>query len=160
METCAAHGLSSLCSVQRSAIMIVESMEQHILERIRREFQDADQNCVVELLASYSGPESDRVRWDILELSKGNLEKVREYVKTAQTDYRDILYWAEYYENDSMLRGRDAKRVVSWPAGERKRNERLFAVTAYDSSRTAFASRLWVLSSICFFSATFPNQRT
>jgi hypothetical protein len=115
---------------------------------------------VVELLASYSGPESDWVRWDILELSKGNLDKVREYVKAAQTDYRDILYWAEYYENDSMLRGRGAKRVVSWPVGERKRNDRLFAVMAYDSSRTAFASRLWVLLSVCFSFATFPNQRT
>ena len=87
-------------------------MEQRILERIRREFQGADQNCVVELLASYSGPESDRVRWDILELSKGNLEKVRECVKTAQTDYRDILYWAEYYTNDPLLLGRDPKQMV------------------------------------------------
>jgi hypothetical protein len=87
-------------------------MEQRILERIRREFQRADQNCVLELLASYSGPEGDRVRWDILELSKGELKKVGEYVKAAQTDYRDVLYWAEYYENDPMLRDRDPKRMV------------------------------------------------
>jgi len=87
-------------------------MEQRILERIRREFQGADQNCVLELLASYSGPEDDRVRWDILELSKGELKKVGEYVKAAQTDYRDVLYWAEYYENDPMLRDRDPKRMV------------------------------------------------
>jgi hypothetical protein len=92
--------------------MIVESMEKRILERIRREFQGADQNSVVELLASYSGPESDRVSWDILELSKGKLEKIAEYVKTAQTDYRDVLYWAEYYKDDPMLRGRDPKQMV------------------------------------------------
>jgi hypothetical protein len=30
----------------------------------------------------------------------------------AWSDYRDILYWAEYYENDSMLRGRDPKQLV------------------------------------------------
>ncbi len=30
----------------------------------------------------------------------------------AQTDYRDILYWAEYYENDPLLRGRDPKQMV------------------------------------------------
>jgi hypothetical protein len=88
-------------------------MEQRILERIRREFQNADQNCVVELLASYSGPEGDRVRWDILELSQGELEKIGEYVKAAQTDYRDILYWAEYYKNDPLLRGRDPKQMVN-----------------------------------------------
>ena len=79
-------------------------MEQRILERTRREFQGADQNYVVELLASYSGPESDRVRWDILELSKGELEKIGQFVKTAQIDYRDILYWAEYYKNDAWSR--------------------------------------------------------
>jgi hypothetical protein len=87
-------------------------MEQHILERIRRQFQGEDQNRVLELLASYSGPESDRVRWDILELSEGKLEKIGEYVKTAQTDYRDILYWAEYYKNDPLLRGRDPKQIA------------------------------------------------
>src|SRR5437660_4629841 len=92
--------------------LIVEGMEERILERIRREFQGADQNCVVDLLASYSGPESDRVRWNILELSKGKLEKIGAYVKAARTDYRDILYWAEYYENNPMLRDRDSKQMV------------------------------------------------
>jgi len=87
-------------------------MEQRIIERIGREFQGPDQNRVLELLASYSGAESDRVRWDILELSKGRLEKIGEYLKAAQTDYRDILYWAEYYENDPMLRDRDPKQMV------------------------------------------------
>ena len=92
--------------------MIVESMEQRTLERIRQEFQKRDQDGVIELLASYSGPESDRVRWGILEVSKSELGKIGEYVKAAQSDYRDILYWAEYYKNDPLLRGRDPKQVV------------------------------------------------
>jgi hypothetical protein len=87
-------------------------MEQRTLNRIRQEFQEPDQDGVVELLASYSGPESDRVRWDILELSKGELGKIGEYVKAALTDYRDILYWAEYYKNDPLLHGRDPKKIV------------------------------------------------
>jgi hypothetical protein len=95
-----------------ATVMIVESMEQRTLERIRQEFQEPDQDGIIELLASYSGPESDRVRWDILELSKGELGKIGEYVKAAQSDYRDILYWAEYYKNDPLLRGRDPKQVV------------------------------------------------
>jgi hypothetical protein len=93
-------------------VMIVESMEQRTLERIRQEYQERDQDGVIELLASYSGPESDRVRWDILELSKGELGKIGEYVKAAQSDYRDILYWAEYYKDDPLLRARDPKQVV------------------------------------------------
>jgi len=50
------------------------------------------------------------VTWDIL--SKGSLENIQRFTKAAQIDYRDILYWAEYYENDSMLRGRDPKQFV------------------------------------------------
>jgi hypothetical protein len=87
-------------------------MEQRIIERIGREFEGPDQNRVLELLASYSGAESDRVRWDILELSKGKLDKIGEYLKAAQIDYRDVLYWAEYYQNDPMLRDRDPKQMV------------------------------------------------
>ena len=88
-------------------------MEQRILERVSREFQDSDRDAVIQLLESYVGPESDRVRWDILELSKGGLGKVRDYMKAAQTDYRDVLYWAEYYKDDPMLRGRDPKQMVN-----------------------------------------------
>jgi hypothetical protein len=87
-------------------------MEQRILERVSREFQGADRDTVVQLLESYAGPETDRVRWDILELSKGGVGKVRDYTNAAQTDYRDILYWAEYYKDDPMLRGRDPKKMV------------------------------------------------
>lgn len=87
-------------------------MEHRTLDRIRQEFQEPDQDGVIELLTRYSGPESDRVRWDILELSKGELGKVAEYVKAAQSDYRDILYWAEYYKSDPLLQDRDPKRIV------------------------------------------------
>jgi len=87
-------------------------MEQRIFERISREFKDSDRDTVVQLLESYVGPESDRVRWDILELSEGDVGKVRNYIKAAQTDYRDILYWAEYYKDDPMLRSRDPKKMV------------------------------------------------
>ena len=27
-------------------------------------------------------------------------------------DYRDVLYWAEYYTNDPLLRRRDPKQMV------------------------------------------------
>jgi hypothetical protein len=47
-----------------------------------------------------------------LELSKGKLDKIGEYLKATQIDYRDVLYWAEYYQNDPMLRDRDPKQMV------------------------------------------------
>ncbi|HEX7951659.1 MAG TPA: hypothetical protein VF523_01155 [Burkholderiales bacterium] len=49
---------------------------------------------------------------DILQLSKGSADKVRQYVEAAKTDYRDVLYWAEYYATDPLLHGRDPKQVV------------------------------------------------
>jgi hypothetical protein len=88
------------------------SLEQRTTERIAREFAASERDSVTEILAGYSGKERDRVIWDILELSKGSLEKVMHFVQTAQADYRDILYWAEYYDSDPMLRGRDPKQMV------------------------------------------------
>lgn len=88
------------------------SLEHRALERIAQEFSGADQASVIVLLGSYSGPEPDRVYWDILELSKGSFEKVKHYVEAARVDYRDILYWAEYFDNDPMLRGRDPRQLV------------------------------------------------
>jgi len=88
------------------------TLEPKTLERIAKDFPAAEQGVVIELLSGYTGPERDRVVWDILELSKGSLEKAREYLKVAQTDYRDVLYWAEHYDSDPMLRGRDPKKLV------------------------------------------------
>jgi hypothetical protein len=88
------------------------SLEPRTLERIAREFSASEQALIIELLIGYTGPEAGRIAWDILELSKGKLESVRHYLQAAQTDYRDVLYWAEYYDNDPMLRGRDAKQMV------------------------------------------------
>jgi hypothetical protein len=88
------------------------NLEQRSLERIEEKFPDSEKADVIGLLHSYDGPENDRVIWDILELSKGSLEKVKLYLQAAQTDYRDILYWAEYYENDPLMKGRDPQQVV------------------------------------------------
>jgi hypothetical protein len=88
------------------------SLEQRTLERIAKEFPVSEQAAVIELLSSYSGPEAGRIAWDVLKLSKGTLEGVRHFLQEAKTDYRDVLYWAEYYDTDPMLRGRDPKQMV------------------------------------------------
>lgn len=86
--------------------------QQRVFERIAEDFSRAEQAAVIELLNTYAGPEMGRVKWDILELSKGSLAKVKQYVQAAKTDYRDVLYWAEYHDRDPMLRGRDPKKLV------------------------------------------------
>jgi hypothetical protein len=87
-------------------------LEQRSIERIAKDFSQAERGSVVELLSGYAGPEPARVTWDILELSKGSSEKVKLYLKAAKTDYRDVLYWAEYYDRDPLVRGRDPRKLV------------------------------------------------
>ena len=89
------------------------SLEQRTVARIAREFSPPEQSSVIELLSSYSGPESGRVVWDILELSKGNLESVSQHLQAAQKDYRDVLYWAEFASDDPLMRGRDPRQMVN-----------------------------------------------
>lgn len=89
------------------------NFETRTLERVAKDFSATEQSSAIELLSGYSGPEAARVVWDILELSKGSLERLRHYIQAAQTDYRDVLYWAEYYDADPMLQGRDPKQMVA-----------------------------------------------
>ena len=87
-------------------------LENRPLERIALEFPAPEQAAVVELLGGYAGVERERVIWDILELSKGSLENLRKYLLVAEADYRDVIYWAEYYSTDPMLQGRDLEKLV------------------------------------------------
>jgi hypothetical protein len=89
------------------------SLEPRAIDRISREFAGANAALVLEWLSRYSGPEAGRVAWDILELSQGSVEDVRRYLQAAQVDYRDVLYWAEYYATDPLLRGRDPRQMVA-----------------------------------------------
>src|ERR1700726_1886145 len=54
---------------------------------------------VLELLDGYGVKsyqrERERVQLDILKLSAGSEEKLREFVAVAKRDYRDVLFWAE-----------------------------------------------------------------
>jgi hypothetical protein len=87
------------------------NLEQRSLERVAQDFSATDQASVIEILGAWNGPERNRLIWDILELSKGDAQKIKHYLDAAHTDYRDILYWAEYYETDPLIRGRDPRKV-------------------------------------------------
>jgi hypothetical protein len=90
----------------------VSPLEHRAIEKISEDYPPADCEAVVDLLACYSGRERDRVIWDILQLSKGDSQKLLEFIHCAQRDYRDVLYWAEYFDTDPMLKGRDPKKLV------------------------------------------------
>ena len=70
---------------------------------------------VLELLDGYGMEpderERERVQLDILKLSGGSEEKVREYVAVAKRDYRDVLFWAEYPEESRLDTPEKRQRV-------------------------------------------------
>jgi hypothetical protein len=70
---------------------------------------------VLELLDSYGVKsyqrERERVQLDILKLSAGSEEKLREFVKVAKRDYRDVLFWAENPEEARLDTPEKKERV-------------------------------------------------
>ncbi|MGH8100907.1 MAG: hypothetical protein ACREIW_06395 [Chthoniobacterales bacterium] len=101
------------------------TLEDRLLERVGQEFAGTEQAIVVELLSSYAGREAERVRWDILKLSNGSLEKVRQYIEAARVGYRDFLYWTKYFDEDLILRtrGRRSWSNRSSPNAEQRRRK-------------------------------------
>jgi hypothetical protein len=70
---------------------------------------------VLELLDSYGVKsyqrERERVQLDILKLSAGSEEKLREFVAVAKRDYRDVLFWAENSEEARLDTPEKKERV-------------------------------------------------
>ena len=59
-------------------------------------FSEADRPAVLAAIQQYRGPEMPRVHRAILALSEGKLAVLDAMVGVANSDYRDVLYWAEY----------------------------------------------------------------
>jgi hypothetical protein len=70
-------------------------------------FPDEDPSRIVRILERYGTEtyeyEVDRVRLGILKLSEGNKDKLLQMVELAKTDYRDILFSAEYTQPGDRL---------------------------------------------------------
>jgi hypothetical protein len=59
-------------------------------------------NGILKLLDEYASPHegnTHRVHLAIIKLSKGNIDMLRYNIEQAQKDFRDVLYWAEYYND-------------------------------------------------------------
>jgi hypothetical protein len=69
---------------------------QEIQQAIAVAFAESDRKAVYASLTGCSVPEKLRVQLAILVLAEGDLAAVERLVADANTDYRDILFWAEY----------------------------------------------------------------
>lgn len=80
--------------------------KQNVLTAIKKVFPKIDSKEVENILNLYGErsheKEQERVKLAILKLSEGNFEELVYYKNIAKSDYRDVLYWAEY-KNDQPI---------------------------------------------------------
>ena len=81
---------------------------QEILrQKVVEQFPEEDPGKILAELNEYESTSATgrlRVRLAILKLSQGNVDKLREYVAVARTDYRDVLFWAETPEQAKAVK--------------------------------------------------------
>ena len=86
-----------------------------VIASVQATFPKESWGRVLEMLDSYGVKsferERERVQLDILKLSVGSEEKVREHVAVAKRDYRDVLFWAEYPEESRLDTPEKRERV-------------------------------------------------
>ena len=70
----------------------------HIFNKLFSSNPDAQE--LLTQLQGYEGYEPARVQLAILKLSDGDSEKLQDYIQAARIDYRDVLAWAEYPEQN------------------------------------------------------------
>jgi hypothetical protein len=70
-----------------------------ILAQVQKDF-GAEAGKALALLAR-ALPEAQRVLRCIVFLAKGNLEELSSLMTAAATDYRDVIFWAEYVDHEA-----------------------------------------------------------
>ena len=111
--------------------VMIEYNRSLVLANVRQCFPDEDPENVMALLDLYGiesyEQERERVQIAIIKLSQGDLDNLRENVKAAKNDFRDVLAYAEYpeemkketwkmtdQEETSRIRERDRKQYLDW----------------------------------------------
>ena len=80
--------------------MEIEFTRELVTRKAKDVFPREDTSKIMGILDEYGvrphEQERERVQLAILKLSGGEVEKLREEVKVAKRDYRDVLVYAEY----------------------------------------------------------------
>ncbi len=74
-----------------------------IVAKITADFPHESAATILDLLDEYKGVEKVRVVRCILHLANGGIDQLLELIGTANTDYRDVIYWAEYDLDDQRI---------------------------------------------------------
>jgi hypothetical protein len=95
------------------------ALPARVVALVQTQFQPDDRPVALELLQRYGHAphemEHERVWLALLDVSEGSIDKLREAVELARTDYRDVLLWAEDQRSSAITPGkRWAKRAIAW----------------------------------------------
>jgi hypothetical protein len=75
-----------------------------VAERLLADYPDEQLATLQALLDEYKGNERARVVRCVVHLAEGKVDRLLHFIGCATTDYRDVIYWAEYDRNDQRLR--------------------------------------------------------
>ena len=71
-----------------------------VSKKLEADFEPDYMATVRSLLDKYRGKERYRVIRCIIHLAEGDTDKLLHFINAANSDYRDIIYWAEYDKGD------------------------------------------------------------
>lgn len=79
----------------------------NVIKAVEIVFPAFRREIVLDLLNIYGREnheyEKERVQLAIIKISKGDIQKLKEYVELAKIDYRDVLMSAEYNQDGSEI---------------------------------------------------------
>lgn len=75
-----------------------------VAERLRADYPNEQLATLQALLSEYDSKERARVVRSVVHLAEGNVDRLLHFIGCATTDYRDVIYWAEYDRNDQRIR--------------------------------------------------------
>ena len=78
----------------------LSEISERVRQRVRELFPASDHEILIGLLQQYRmgkrGEGTERIHLDILRICNASVERIRQLVKLANTDYRDLIMAAEY----------------------------------------------------------------
>jgi hypothetical protein len=102
---------------------------KHVDRIVRRDFPAESFSEVMAALNEYGKEnyerEIERVQLDILKLANGKMDELQKAIKSAKSDYRDVISWAEYpssrwdtfklpAEEKREIYSKDWKQYLDW----------------------------------------------
>jgi hypothetical protein len=83
------------------------------MAKIAADYPNEAPATILSLLEQYDGVEKSRVARCILYLAGGRADQLRHFIDNAKTDYRDVIYRAEYGQDDQRIHNFNQPFVVT-----------------------------------------------